>query len=94
MNDIIDIKDDYKSLDKCNCKIEIVDRYTDIGYPDLETMCKGQCEGLGVVPIQKNDFSEPWHTLYLELEKINPSNDGTQFVKCPECNGTGKRIDC
>jgi hypothetical protein len=33
--------------------METTDRYKALGvpYPDPETMCKGQCEGLGVVPV-------------------------------------------
>ena len=33
--------------------IEFTDRYKATGtpYPDPETMCEGQCEGMGVVPV-------------------------------------------
>ena len=32
--------------------IEITDRYKALGipYPDVKTMCKGQCEGTGYIP--------------------------------------------
>jgi hypothetical protein len=71
-------------------KLEITDRYERMPYPDPETMCKGQCEGLGVVPTSSDDMEEPFRTLWLEAEKEDPSDDGTHFVKCPDCKGTGK----
>lgn len=52
-------------------KIIVTDRYGG-NYPDLKTMCKGQCEGLGVYP------------------KYNQEKKDWDFVKCEECNGTGK----
>jgi len=58
--------------------------------PDPETMCKGQCEGTGWVPIMNDNMEEPWRALWLEAEAKNPTDDGTHFVKCPECGGTGK----
>lgn len=60
-------------------KIIISDRYSALGvpYPDLETMCKGRCEGLGVYPEVNTDLD---------------STEETKFVKCEDCNGTGKRI--
>ena len=75
-------------------RFEIVDRYTALGipHPDPKTMCKGQCEGTGFVPIHKDDAEEPWHTLWLEAEKVSPNEDGDDyhFVQCPDCKGTGK----
>lgn len=73
-------------------KIEFTDRYKALGIPEPnpDTMCKGQCEGTGWVPIHKNDMDEPWRTLWLEAELKNKSDDGYHFVKCPDCNGTGK----
>ena len=72
---------------------EFTDRYKALGiaYPESETMCLGQCEGMGWVPIAKDDMEEPWHSLWLEAEKKAPADDGWHFVKCPDCNGTGKR---
>ena len=74
-------------------KIIFTDRYQALGipYPNLETMCLGQCEGTGLVPIFKDETEEPFRTLWLQAEKENPSDDGYHFVKCPDCNGTGKR---
>lgn len=69
-----------------------MDRYTALGipYPDPETMCAGQCEGTGVVPISKDDMEEPYRTLWLEAESLKHEDDGYHFVKCPDCGGTGK----
>jgi len=72
-------------------KLEFTDRYTGMPYPDPKTMCDGQCEGMGVVPIGSDDMEEPFRTLWLEAEKKKPSDDGTHFVTCPDCNGTGKQ---
>ena len=71
--------------------IEFTDRYQalSIPYPNPKTMCRGQCEGTGWVPISADDLSEPWHTLWLEAEAAKLSDDGWHFVKCPECGGTG-----
>lgn len=70
-----------------------MDRYQALGisYPDVKTMCKGQCEGTGIVPIHKKDNQEPWSTLWLEAEKRSKSTDDWHFIKCPDCNGTGVR---
>lgn len=71
----------------------IYDRYDALGidHPILDTVCYGQCEGTGWVPVRHTDVSEPWHTLWLEAEKKSPSDDGYHFVRCPECGGTGVR---
>jgi hypothetical protein len=74
-------------------EFEFTDRYKALGipYPDPETVCDGQCEGTGFVPIHKDDMEEPFHTLWLEAEKQNPTDDGYHFIKCPDCNGTRRR---
>lgn len=58
-------------------KFVFVDRYSALGIapPDPKTMCKGECEGLGVYP-QKPATPTPvadW-----------------PFVTCERCKGTGK----
>jgi len=74
-------------------EFEFTDRYKTLGipYPDPKTMCKGQCEGTGWVPISYDDMEEPFRTLWLEAEKKIPADDGYHFVKCPDCNGMGKK---
>lgn len=70
-------------------KYEFTDRYKALGisYPDPETMCEGQCEGTGWYP-EDNQENPLWQ------EAHNKSNeekcDGWHFIKCPDCNGTGK----
>ncbi len=73
--------------------IEFTDRYqaSGIPYPDLETICQGQCEGTGMVPIHKDKTEEPWHSLWVEAEQKSPSDDDWHFVVCPDCNGSRKR---
>lgn len=60
--------------------------------PDLKTVCKGQCEGMGVVPVYQTTKNPIFKKLWLEAEKIKHEDDGCHFVKCPDCNGTGKRL--
>jgi len=81
----------YQKEKKERLNIIIKDRYNG-NLPNPETMCKGQCEGRGWVPIKKDDMQEPFRTLWLEAEKEKPSEDGWHFVKCPNCNGTGEEI--
>lgn len=68
-------------------ELEFVDRYAG-NYPDPKTICKGDCEGMGLVPIKKDDpgYEQKWQ----EAESKNPSDDGYHFVTCNDCNGTGK----
>ena len=87
-------------------KIQFTDRYQALGvpYPDPKTMCKGQCEGTGWVPHQKptdkegevvmvrqegdDVFDKLWDEAHTKPHK--EECDGWHFLKCPECNGTGK----
>lgn len=68
--------------------IEFTDRYKGIPYPDPETMCEGDCEGIGYYP--EDDKENP---LWIEAHKALHKEpcDGYHFVKCPDCNGTGQR---
>lgn len=95
-------------------KIEITDRYDALGIerPNLQTMCKGHCEGTGYFP-ENDQTSKLWkeaHSKSKHEEKTlvkfcgghaketwpNCKNciiedcDGWHFVKCPDCNGTGR----
>ena len=73
--------------------METTDRYKALGlpYPDPKTVCKGQCEGIGRVPIHLTDADPAFRQLWLDAEREQPAKDGWHFVVCPECNGTGKR---
>lgn len=88
--------------------VEFVDRY-DGHYPDLATVCPGQCEGMGCVPVRQDDpdpaYRALWklahqhaHTITARVKAggiralLKPDAcDGTHFVPCIECGGTGKR---
>ena len=76
-------------------ELQLTDRYQALGipYPDLKTMCHGQCEGIGRVPIHRNNTNDDegaWHDLWLKAENECPAEDGWHFVECPACQGTGK----
>lgn len=73
--------------------MEATNRYDALGMaaPNPETMCTDQCEGTGWVPIAADDMEEPWRALWLKAEAKSPRDDGYHFVKCPACNGTGKK---
>ena len=82
--------------------IEFTDRYKALGipYPELSTMCRGDCEGTGYVPIfnpHKADGLKQagervvYIALWEDAEAAHLSDDGWHFVKCPDCMGTGKR---
>jgi len=68
-------------------ELKFTDRYQALGipYPDVDTMCKGQCEGTGWYP-----ESDQEDALWLEAQQKAPTSDGWHFVKCPDCDGTGK----
>ena len=70
--------------------IEFVDRY-DGNYPNLKTVCKGYCEGMGIVPIQEDETDKVFKALWNEADKKKHADDGCHFVRCPECNGAGKK---
>lgn len=74
-------------------EFEFTDRYQALGipYPDPETVCHGQCEGTGWVPVNQDDEDETFRVLWAEAEKKKPTEDGYHFVECPECDGTGKK---
>ena len=70
--------------------IKFTDRYND-RYPDPELMCLGQCDGMGCFPVNKNDKNPDYQRLWDEAEKKKPSDDGWHIVRCPDCEGTGKK---
>ena len=82
-----------EAQDKTGGVIEVTSRYEAMGipFPDPKTMCLGQCEGTGVVPIPKDEMGEPWRSMWLEAEEEEPADDGWHFVVCPACKGTRLR---
>lgn len=71
---------------------EFTDRYGG-NYPDPATICKGQCEGMGVYPQYENDPGiTDAERAAVEVRKAEngPSEDGCYFITCPDCGGTGK----
>ena len=63
------------------------------------------CEGTGYIPHRKNGGFLSHHLVHKnpeykplldnlcdEAEAKKPSDDGWHFIKCPDCNGTGKKI--
>jgi hypothetical protein len=66
------------------------DKMSDL--PDVYTMCRGHCEGMGVFPLKGDDLADPvMKALWLEADAKEPADNGWHFVKCPDCQGTGKR---
>ena len=75
-------------------------------YPDPETMCLGECEGTGYYPVKVEGWlpslistsevseyeMEQWVIAHsaTDVHKNEPC-DGWHFIKCPDCEGTGKR---
>lgn len=96
--------------DVMDSKIQVVDRYSALGMkpPDQKTMCKGDCEGTGLVPIKGQQWQEKpgaailrqgespreseYQQLWLAAEEQKPTDDGWHFVKCLDCGGSGKRV--
>lgn len=70
--------------------VDFSTRYGDMGaaMPDPETMCHGECEGTGWVPVTA-DGDERYAEAWAEAEAITPTDDGWHFVKCLDCGGTG-----
>ena len=70
---------------------EFTSRYGDGPMPDPSTICPGQCEGMGRVPVKSDDPDEEFRQLWAEAEKESPADDGWHFVVCPVCHGTGRK---
>ena len=61
-----------------NEPMEFTDRYGGPeNWPNPETVCQGQCEGMGVYPEKIQDTGNV--------------DDDYEFVTCHECGGTGQR---
>jgi len=81
--------------------MEITSRYGK-NFPEPKTVCSGDCEGLGVVPIFINkdlkldcviaDEIDPQYIqLWEQAEKLKKTEDGWHFVKCLSCKGTSTK---
>jgi hypothetical protein len=73
--------------------LESSDRYQALGlpYPDPSTMCQGDCEGTGVVPVLSTD--PRYRELWAEAQARQPTKDSWHFVTCLDCHGTGLRAE-
>lgn len=71
-------------MSKPRAKIVAVDRYSATGRarPDPETVCLGHCEGMGFFPTKDRSLWPPG---------AKPDEIGYVFVKCGDCDGTGRR---
>jgi 8-oxo-dGTP pyrophosphatase MutT (NUDIX family)/2'-5' RNA ligase len=93
LDDVISQMADMASSDP---GIEIVTRYGTgaDAFPDPATLCPGDCEGMGVVPIKLDYLEGPDLEIYLPLweaaEAVEPDPSGWHFVPCPTCGGSGK----
>lgn len=75
--------------------LTIINRYDALGMnePDPNTVCHGQCEGTGYVPVKRNHANPMFRKLWSQEEVKNPSEDGWHLVECPECLGMGVDIN-
>lgn len=73
---------------RIDTKMEFTSRYGK-NLPDPDSMCSGDCEGTGWVPVEEGDaeYAREW----AEAEKLNPTEDGWHFVECKECGGSGRK---
>ena len=80
-------------------KYELHDRYSATGtpLPDPKTMCKGQCEGMGLHPEPKSTLNEEAARAkggrlmvvgQKEKDGSAVDDDPFVFVKCPDCCGS------
>lgn len=75
------------------------DRYKALGipYPDPQTMCKGDCEGTGVYPLKLDvettaEERQRWQVAHdAPTAHEDGPCDGWHFIRCSECDGTGKK---
>lgn len=78
--------------DALDGNIEVTNRYGSLeNMPDPDTICLGQCEGMGCIPVRHSTNDPELRRIWEEAEKKNQSDDGYHFVTCPTCNGTGLR---
>lgn len=82
---------------------QFTDRYEALGIPrpDPTTVCHGDCEGTGAVPIYvdkpelnisykpSTEIDSYYLDLWHKAELLNSTDDGWHFVICKDCQGTG-----
>lgn len=75
-------------------EIEFTNRYDalDMEMPHPDTVCLGPCEGTGYVPVNKGEKDPELKRRWEDMERRFPNKSDTwHFVRCPVCEGTGKR---
>jgi hypothetical protein len=74
--------------------VDFTSRYDALGIPDPDpaTMCTGDCEGTGWVPVKADDENVLYRDLWNIAEATSKTDDGWHFVSCPACGGTGLRL--
>lgn len=65
--------------------MEYSDRYAG-NCPDPNTMCQGECEGLGFYPEYQGDIDEDG---IISLDTFMEEGRW-KIVTCPDCGGTGR----
>lgn len=71
-------------------KINGIDRYEGImPYPNLDTVCKGDCDGMGLVPIKKDkaygEYKQRWVTAHNHNHKLVPRLQAVWAVLKVKC---------
>jgi hypothetical protein len=77
--------------------------------PHPRIMCRAQCEGTGYVPVflaegrayletpsavvMEDDQDPRLVAAWRQAEAEQPTDDGWHFVECPDCGGTGARVE-
>lgn len=63
--------------------VEFMDRYKAMGipYPKKETMCLGQCEGTGLVPIYGKNYIDPRTNTVRPADDLGPSSQDEEYQR-------------
>jgi len=72
-----------KTKKKAKVEVEFTDRYKALGipYPKKETMCLGQCEGTGLVPIYGKNYIDPRTNACRPAEELGQSSQDEAYQK-------------
>jgi hypothetical protein len=72
---------------------EFTSRYEALGMPlpDPASVCRGGCEGIGLYPVKRGEWTEAERAAWdaAELENPNEPGDEWHFIRCQTCGGTG-----